>query len=109
MSKENERRVNVAHGCGSSRRSTRLRNIKVCQQKNLASGVPPKHPNKDQHSSLGALENPDGEGLRSPVTPVQSHPLEQVNTPSKQLVKNYALAIDPEILSDGKYLDDASK
>ena len=87
-SKEITGGVNVAQGCGSNRRSTRLRNIKVCQQKKPASVVPLKHLDKEQHCSLGALENPDGEGLNSPVTPVQLQSLGQVNTPSEQLVKN---------------------
>ncbi|MED6123951.1 hypothetical protein PIB30_054438 [Stylosanthes scabra] len=65
------RGVNAAQGSGSFRRSTRLHNMKVCQQKKPASGVPQKHP----------------EELNSPATPVQLQSLEKENTSSERLVK----------------------
>ncbi|KAK7345677.1 hypothetical protein VNO77_16286 [Canavalia gladiata] len=79
---------NVTYGSGGSRRSTRLHNIKVCQQKKqLASGGAPEHPDKEQNSTSVPLENCDVEGLRSPPTPIHSQSQRQVNTLSEQLVK----------------------
>ncbi|XP_061344763.1 kinetochore-associated protein KNL-2 homolog isoform X2 [Gastrolobium bilobum] len=80
--------VNVACGGSKSRRSARLRNIKVCQQNNQpASGGPPKYPDKEKRSNSVALENHDGEGLKIPVTPSESQSQGQVNTSSQQLAK----------------------
>ncbi|KAL1290419.1 hypothetical protein HN51_058886 [Arachis hypogaea] len=66
--------VNASQGSGSIRCVTRFHNMKVCQQKQLASGITLKHP----------------EELNSPVTPVQLQSLEKVttekvNTPSEHL------------------------
>ncbi|XLR15800.1 hypothetical protein S83_043738, partial [Arachis hypogaea] len=66
--------VNAAQGSGNVRRVTRYHNMKVCQQKQPASGITLKHP----------------EELNSPLTPAQLQSLEKVttkkvNTPSKHL------------------------
>ncbi|KAF1880059.1 hypothetical protein Lal_00022188 [Lupinus albus] len=79
-----------------NRRITRSLNMKVCQQKNkLASGFPPKHTDREQLSTsvVMDLENPDGEGLKSPEAPVQSQSLGQVSASSEQLVKESATRI----------------
>ncbi|XLS86614.1 hypothetical protein HN51_036780 [Arachis hypogaea] len=66
--------VNAAQGSDSIRHVTRYHNMKVCQQKQPASGITLKHPDK----------------LNSPVTPTQLQSLEKVttekaNTPSEHL------------------------
>ncbi|KAJ1416859.1 SANT associated [Sesbania bispinosa] len=90
--------VNVAYGSGGNRRKARARlpNIEVCQRKKQsasASGGPLKHPDKEQSSTSEALENHDGEGLKSPVTPIQSQSKGLVNISSEQLVKKSASRI----------------
>ncbi|KAK7279175.1 hypothetical protein RJT34_24221 [Clitoria ternatea] len=85
---------NVAYGSGGNRRSTRLQNVKVCQQKKqLASGRSPKHPDKEQRSTSAALENCNEEGLKSPETPIQSQSQKQINTSSGNLVNKYTSRI----------------
>ncbi|XLR15802.1 hypothetical protein HN51_036782, partial [Arachis hypogaea] len=54
-------RVNAAQGSGSIRRISRYHNMKVCQQKQPASGITLKHP----------------EELNSPPTPAQLQSLEK--------------------------------
>ncbi|KAJ1375290.1 SANT associated, partial [Sesbania bispinosa] len=90
--------VNVAYGCGGNRRKARARlpNIEACQRKKQsasACGGPLKHPDKEQSSTSVALENHDGEGLKSPVTPFQSQSKGLVNISSEQLVKKSASRI----------------
>ncbi|XP_019415645.1 PREDICTED: uncharacterized protein LOC109327089 isoform X2 [Lupinus angustifolius] len=79
-----------------SRRITRSLSMKVCQQKNKpASGFPPKHTDREQLSTsvVMDLENPDGEGLKSPEVLAQSQSLGQVSASSEQLVKESATRI----------------
>ncbi|QHO58252.1 uncharacterized protein DS421_3g89140 [Arachis hypogaea] len=54
--------VNAAQGSGSNRRVTKYHNMKICQQKQPASGITLKHP----------------EELNSPVTPAQLQSLEKI-------------------------------
>ncbi|TKY52819.1 SANT associated [Spatholobus suberectus] len=83
--------VNIACSSGGNRRSARLYDIKVCQQKKPhASGGPPKHPDNENSTSV-ALENCDVEGLKSPATPIQSQSWRQLSTSPEQLVKNLQL------------------
>ena len=85
--------VNVACSSGGKRRSARLHDIKVHQQKKKpASGGSLKNPN-NENSTLVALENCDVEGLKSPVTPIQSQSSRQLSTSSGQLVKKSASRI----------------
>lgn len=84
--------VNVACSSGGKSRSARLHDIKVYQQKKPASGGSLKNPN-NENSTLVALENCDVEGLKSPVTPIQSQSSRQLSTSSGQLVKKSASRI----------------
>jgi len=79
--------VDIACSSGKNRRSTRLHNIKVCQQKK-----PKQHP-----ASRGPLKRPDEEPSSTSKT-VENHDSDIVvpdNVPGNL----------PEISSDGKYLD----
>ncbi|RDX95307.1 Protein EMBRYO DEFECTIVE 1674, partial [Mucuna pruriens] len=81
---------NVARSSVGNRRSARLHDIKVCQQKKQpASGGPPKHPNNENSTSVN-LESCYVEGLKCPATPIQSQSWRQVSTSSERLVKKSA-------------------
>ncbi|CAL0316894.1 unnamed protein product [Lupinus luteus] len=79
-----------------NRRISRSLSMKVCQRMNKpVSGFPPKHTDREQLSTsvVMDLENPDGEGLKSPEVPVQSQSPGQVSASSEQLVKESSIII----------------
>ncbi|KAL2323356.1 hypothetical protein Fmac_027735 [Flemingia macrophylla] len=82
--------VNVGCSSGGKRRSARLYDIQLCQQKN---------------STSVTLENCDVVGLESPATHIQSHSWRQLNTSSEQLVKKSASRVSKNLfpMSDSCY------
>ncbi|CAJ1968332.1 unnamed protein product [Sphenostylis stenocarpa] len=79
--------ADVACSIGGKRRSLRLHDVKVNQQKKQsASGLPPKHSNNKNYTSV-ALDNCDIVGPESLATPIQSQSWRQLRTSSEEIVK----------------------
>jgi len=99
--------VNVACSTGGKRRSAKLHDVNVYQQKKeSASGLPPKNPNNKNYTSVAALDNCDTVGPKNPETPIQSLSWRQLSTSSEQIVKKSASRISITSLSpktDGSY------